>query len=328
MKARGLLRRGNPDGSGARSSFLKSRAAAWIATSLALLAMTMAGEAAPGETRNHAQVPSLTDDTGETLRLTAPARRVVSLAPHITELLYAAGAGARLVGAVEFSDHPPEARALPRVGAYARLDLETILKLKPDLVLGWKDGNAPGEIAKLRALGLPVFVTQPTQIRDIARELERYGALAGTETAARAAATRFLTRLEALEKTYSSRPPVRVFYEIWNTPLMTVGKSQIITSAIRVCGGVNVFGNLETLAPTVSLEAVLAANPEAIIATGMADARPEWLDDWKRWPRLAAAQQGNLFHIHPDLIQRHTPRLLEGTEILCHLLEKARQRRR
>ncbi|MDR2678838.1 MAG: cobalamin-binding protein [Zoogloeaceae bacterium] len=271
---------------------------------------------------------TLTDDTGETLHLAAPARRVISLAPHITELLYAAGAGARVVGVVEFSDYPPEARALPRVGTYARLDMEAILKLKPDLLLGWQGGNTPGEIARLRALGFPVFVTQPAQIRDIARELERYGALTGTEAAARAAATRFRARLEALEKTYSRRPPVRVFYEIWNTPLMTVGKPQIITSAIRVCGGVNVFGELEALAPTVSLEAVLAANPEAIIATGMADARPEWLDDWKRWPRLAAAQQNNLFHIHPDLIQRHTPRLLEGTEILCRQLEKARQRRR
>jgi len=268
----------------------------------------------------------LADDTGRVLRLAAPARRIVSLAPHITETLYAAGAGATLVGVVSFSDYPPAARALPHIGSYDRLDLEAILKLKPDLLIAWAGGNAPGELEKLRALGLPVFVTEPKRIEDIATQIENYGRLAGTQTAAHAAAADFRTRLQRLAAIYGHRAPVKVFYQIWNEPLMTVGKSQIITSAIQLCGGTNVFGHLTSLAPTVSLEAVLAADPEVIIATGMADARPECLDDWKRWTRLAAAQRDNLFHIHPDLIQRHTPRLLDGTEILCRQLETARTR--
>ncbi|MDR2165998.1 MAG: cobalamin-binding protein [Zoogloeaceae bacterium] len=268
----------------------------------------------------------LTDDTGRALRLSAPARRIVSLAPHITETLYAAGAGRYLVGAVSFSDYPPEARAVPRVGDYTRFDLEAILKLKPDLLIAWAGGNAPAQLDRLRTLGLPVFVTQPERIGDIAAQLERYGKLAGTEAVANAAAQAFRARLARLTTMYGGRMPVKVFYQIWNEPLMTVGKPQIITSAIRVCGGVSIFGHLDALAPTVNLEAVLAANPEAIVATGMADARPEWLDDWKRWPRLTAVARNNLFHIDPDIIQRHAPRLLDGTERLCYLLETARAR--
>ncbi|MDR3352701.1 MAG: cobalamin-binding protein [Zoogloeaceae bacterium] len=267
------------------------------------------------------------DDVGHEIRLAHPARRIVSLAPHATETLYAAGAGHALAGAVAFSDYPPAARSLPQVGNYTRLDLEAILNLKPDLVIAWESGNPPAQLAKLRAFGIPVFVTQPNTMEDIARQLEAYGRLAGTEALAGRAAAEFRARLARLAATYSGRSPVRVFYQIWKGPLFTVGKPQIITRAIQLCGGVNIYGHLEQMAPTVSLEAVLAADPEAIVATGMADARPEWLDDWKLWPRLAAVRYGNLFHINPDIMQRHTPRLLEGTETLCQQLETARKNR-
>jgi iron complex transport system substrate-binding protein len=267
------------------------------------------------------------DDTGHTVRLPGPARRIVSLAPHVTETLYAAGAGPYLVGVVDFSDYPPEAKQLPRVGGFSRLDLEAVLKLKPDLLIAWESGNSAAELAKLRAFGIPVFVTQPNTLEDVARQLEHYGRLTGEAQVANPAAARFRQRLAQLEARYSQRPPVKVFYQIWKAPLITVGKPQIITRAIALCGGVNVYGEINQMAPTVTLEAVLAANPEAIVATGMADARPEWLDDWRRWPRLLAAQRDNLFHINPDLLQRHTPRILDGTEILCRKLEEAREKR-
>jgi iron complex transport system substrate-binding protein len=270
---------------------------------------------------------TLVDDEGHTLVLPAPARRVISLAPHLTEILYAAGAGERLVGAVSFSDYPEAARALPRVGSYPRLDLEAIVKLQPDLLVAWKSGNDPTQLAKLRALGLRVFVTEPVELGDVARLLARFGQLAGSEAVAARAADDFRRRRAALEKRYRQRPPVKVFYQIWQTPLMTVGRSQVITQVIRLCGGVNIYDHLERLAPSVSLESVLAADPEVIVATGMADARPEWLDDWKRWPRLLAVRRDNLFHLNPDLIQRHTPRLLDGAEMLCRQIEEARQRR-
>lgn len=270
---------------------------------------------------------ALQDDSGAPLRLKAPARRIVSLAPHITENLYAAGAGERLVGTVDYSDYPAAAKRLPRVGGYSNLDLEAIAALKPDLVIGWESGNAPGHIAKLKSLGLPVFLSQPNRIEDVARQLEQFGRLAGSESVANDAARQFRTRLAGLQKQYGSRPAVRTFYQIWKQPLMTVGRQQIISDVIHLCGGDNVFGQLDQMAPKVSEEAVLAANPEAIVASGMGDARPEWLDDWRRWKSLTAVKRDNLFFVSPELIQRHSPRLLDGAEQLCRHLETARQRR-
>lgn len=267
------------------------------------------------------------DATGADIRLAAPAQRIVSLAPHITELLYAAGAGSRLVGAVEYSDYPAQARTLPRVGGYTRPDLEAIVGLRPDLVLAWYSGNPPAALEKLKALGIAVYVSQPDRMTDVAVELERYGVLAGTEPVANAAAAAFRDRYQALTARYSQRPVVDVFYQIWKQPLMTVNDKQIISDAIRLCGGRNVFGSLPLLAPAVTVEAVLAANPEVIVASGMGDERPEWLDDWRRWKSITAVARGNLYFIPPQEIQRHTPRLLDGAEKLCLALEAARQKR-
>ena len=267
------------------------------------------------------------DDTGREIRLKAPAKRIITLAPHATELLYAAGAGDRLIGTVDYSDFPPAAKKIPRVGSYDRFDLEAISALKPDLIIAWETGNPAAQVDKLKALGLTVYVTQPNRMEDVAGQLERYGRLAGSEAAADAAAAQFRQRLERLRQTYADKPKVRVFYQIWINPLMTVGGPQIITDAIRLCGGENVFGQLSQMAPVVSVEGVLAADPEAIVATGMGDARPEWLNDWNKWPRMTAVKRGNLFHIHPDLMQRHTPRILDGAERLCGQLEEARARR-
>lgn len=269
----------------------------------------------------------VTDATGADVRLDTAAQRIVSLAPHITELLYAAGAGDKLVGNVDYGDYPVQAKTLPRVGGYTRLDLEAILALKPDLVIAWQSGNPPVALAKLRAMGIPVFVSQPDRIADVAVELEHYGQLAGVEVQANAAAASFRARLAALKNQYARRPVVDVFYEIWKEPLMTINDKQIISDVIRLCGGRNLFGNLPVLAPTVTVEAVIAANPEAIVASGMGDERPEWLDDWRRWHSLTAVKRDNLYFIPPQEIQRHTPRLLDGAEKLCRALEATRAKR-
>ena len=267
------------------------------------------------------------DDLGTRLRLERPAQRIITLAPHLTETLFAAGAGERLIGAVAFSDYPEAAKKAASVGGYSQLDLEAITALKPDLIIAWHSGNAPKHIDKLRALGLPVYVSQPQHIDDIASEIERLGLLAGSETTARMAAKNFRERLLQLRQRYADRPPVRTFYQVWNQPLTTIGGRQIISDVIRLCGGENVFSRLDSLAPTLSEEAVLAANPEVIVASGMDAARPEWLDRWRRWGSLLAVTQDNLFFVPPDLIQRHTPRLLDGAEQLCRQLETARSRR-
>ena len=269
---------------------------------------------------------SVRDDIGNTVRLAQPAKRIVSLAPHMTETLFAAGAGERIVGTVDYSDYPEAAKKIQRVGGYSRLDLEAIAALKPDLIVGWQIGNAAAHLDKLKGLGYTIYVSQPNRIEDVASEIERLGTLAGGATAA-AEAKRFRERLAALRAQYSGKASVRTFYQIWKQPLMTVGKNQIISDAIRLCGGENVFGKLEQMAPTVTVEAVIAANPETIIASGMGDSRPEWLDDWKKWTGIEAVKRDNLFFVPPELIQRHTPRLLEGTEILCKHLETVRGRR-
>ncbi|MCM8596770.1 cobalamin-binding protein [Accumulibacter sp.] len=270
---------------------------------------------------------AVVDDSGATVRLAAPARRIVSLAPDLTETLFAAGAAGRVVGTVEYSDYPEEARAIARVGSYSRIDLERVVALRPDLIVAWQRGNPAAHLERLRAAGIPLYLSQTSRIEDIASSLERLGVLAGSETQARSAAATFRRRLVQLQTRYSDRPPVRTFYQIWKQPLMTVGRSQIISDVIRLCGGENVFAQIEALAAVVSVEAVVAANPEAIVASGMDESRPEWLDDWRRWPAVQAVARSNLFFVPPDLIQRHTPRLLEGAELFCEHLEKARSRR-
>ena len=267
------------------------------------------------------------DDAGRTVRLIHPARRIVSLSPHITENLFAIGAGSRVVGTVEFSNFPEEAKQVRRIGSYEKIDLEAVAALRPDLVIAWESGNIASHVAKLKAIGLKVLVTETRRIEDVPADLERLGALSGTGGGARAAAEKFRHRLEALRAAHGARPKVRVFYQVWTQPLMTVGGGQIISDAIRLCGGENVFGTLRPMAAAVTVEAVLAADPEAIVASGMDESRPEWLDDWRRWPALAAVARDNLFFVHPDHLQRHTPRILEGIERLCEHLEKARSRR-
>lgn len=274
----------------------------------------------------HAEIV-VTDDTGARIRLAAPPKRIVSLAPHLTESLYALGAGDRIAATVDYSDYPEAAKKLPRVGGYSRFDVEMVAAQKPDLVIAWESGNTPAQIEKLRALGVTLYVTQPNSIDDLANTLDRLNRLTGDSETGRMAVAQFRERLAALRSRYSARPPVRTFYQVWKQPLLTIGGPQIISDVIKLCGGENVFGALKTMSPAVTVEAVLAAAPEVIVASGMGEARPEWLDDWKRWTTLPAVARNNLFFIPPDLIQRHTPRLLDGTERMCQFLETARSHR-
>jgi len=273
----------------------------------------------------NAQV-SVRDDYGHEIRLDQPASRIVSLAPHLTELLYAAGAGSRLVGAVEFSDFPAAARALPQVGSDARIDLEAVLALRPDLVVAWPNAGSLRAVERLAQLGLPVFCSEPRELDDVARTLQRLGRLAGSQAQAESAAAAFRARAAALEKRYAAQRKVRVFYQIWDRPLLTVNGDHIISKVIALCGGENVFAGLPLLVPEVDREAVLRANPEAIVASGSNDAQPQWLEMWRQFPGLAAAARGQLYAIPADLIQRQTPRILDGAERLCGRLEAVRAR--
>ena len=266
----------------------------------------------------------VTDETGAVLTLRRPAERIVALAPSLVENIFAAGAGDKLVGAVTFSDYPPEAKKIPRVGSYSHLDFEALLALKPDLVIAWEGGNPPAMLDKIRAFGIPMYLSSPNKLEKIGKQLLAVGALAGSDEIAIKTVSTYRARLATLEKKYAGKPIVSTFYQIYKQPLITVGGQQIISHLITLCGGRNVFENLTKDAPVVGIESVLLANPQAIITSGMNESRPEWLDDWKRWPSLTAVKQGNLFFVPPDLIQRPTLRLLEGAERLCKALEVAR----
>lgn len=262
------------------------------------------------------------DDTGRNVRIPQAATRIVSLAPHLTEQLFAIGAGEKIVGAVDYSDYPEAAKAIPRVGGYSRLDLERILVLKPDLVVAWQSGNDARAVERLQDLGLTVYVSEPRHLPDIADSMVRLGTLAGVPEKGRQQAEAFRQHLDALRHQFQGEIKRTVFYQIWNQPLMTVSGRHLINDVITLCGGRNIFADLEVLTPNVSLEAVLAANPEVIIASGMGKERPEWLNEWKRWPHLSAVKNSRLFVIDPNIIQRATPRLLLGAEKMCGFLHQ------
>lgn len=248
-------------------------------------------------------------------------QRIVSLAPHITELLFAAGAGDKVVAVVDYSDYPPDARKLPSVGDAARLDLERIIALGPDLVIAWNTGTSQEDVARLRHLGINVHVSNLHTMEDIAGELRELGRLAGTETTAETAAEAFEQRLAGLRSIYRDRETVSVFVQVWERPLMTVGGRHIISDALRICGGRNPFANLRSVAPTVSVEAVLKADPQVIVGDIPV---AELSEQWSRWPDLTAVRRGHIYTVPAELIARPTPRMLDGVERLCAVLDEVR----
>lgn len=264
------------------------------------------------------------DDAGNVVALATPARRIVSLAPHATELLFAAGAGQRVVATVDFSDYPPPARALPRVGSSAGIDVERVVALAPDLVIGWRSGNPAAALARLRELGLPLFVTEPRRLSQLPGLIERLGLLAGSQPEASAAASRLRQRAARLEQRYASRAPVNVFYQLLDPALMTISGEHIITDVIRLCGGRNVFADLPVLAGRIDLEAVLARDPQVIVGGGDAALWREWRQRWLGYPQLQAVRHDRLVWIDPDTLHRAGPRMLDGAERLCVVLDAVR----
>lgn len=272
----------------------------------------------------YAQAVSVVDFTGRTVSLDAPARRIVTLAPHSVENLFSAGAGAALVGTVSSSDYPPQAREVRRVGSFNAYSLEAIASAQPDLIVMWGSGNGEATLGKLEVLGIPVFVSEPRRLEDIPRDIRALGVLAGTASASEAEAQRVEQALATLRNRYQTAAPLLVMYEIWNDPLQTINGDHLISQVIELCGGRNIFADVATLAPRVNVESVLALAPQAIIASGTREQRPQWLDDWRRYPALPAVRDGGLFFVDPDLLERPTARVLQGAQALCEQLDTLR----
>ena len=271
-----------------------------------------------------AQAVAVTDDGGAMVQLAAPARRIVSLAPNLTEMVFAVGAGERLVGVGRYSDQPEAARALPVLGDAHALNLEAISQLTPDLVLVWKSGTPQRQRDALRRLGLPLFESEIRSVEVIASTLLRLGTLTGNPQPARQAAETMRQQWSALRQAHQGRPAVRVFYQVWDAPLMTFNGQHLVSQALHACGASSGFDTQAALTPTVSREAVLAFNPQLILAS---ESAPELdtLAAWRAFPQLAAVQLGQLQRVDDAALTRMSPRFVAAATRLCASVEQARR---
>jgi iron complex transport system substrate-binding protein len=263
----------------------------------------------PGEVARPAEAPA--------------AQRIVTLSPHLAELVVSAGAGSRLVGVVEFSDFPPAVRALPRVGDAFRVDYEALASLRPDLILAWTSGNPPETRQRLRELGFRLVELEPATLEEIGAQIATIGALAGSAGAADAAAGQFRARLAALRARSAPTKPVWVFVQLSERPFFTVTDQHFLGQGLRLCGGQNVFGKLPGLTAIVSIEAILEAAPEVIIASDMGGTDASPVAGWRAWKELPAVKHGRVYTLDADLLSRPSARILEGIEGLCRLLDDA-----
>jgi iron complex transport system substrate-binding protein len=286
-----------------------------LAAALLLAALAGAAAAAPLQA---------TDDAGHMLALAGPARRIVTLAPHLTELAWAAGAGDAVVAVGRYSDYPPPALARPVVGDAFTVDYEALAKLHPDLVLVWGSGTGARIKDKLRAMGLPVYEVEIRSVAGLSDTLRAIGRLAGTEAVADARARAVAAAWTRLQADYAGRRPVRVFFQLWDAPLMTLNGQHLISSAIAACGGTNVFADLPTLTATVSWEVAVQRDPELVVTAGGAG-EPANPGRWTGFERVSATRHGQFAQVEGELLSRSGPRFVEGARELCEAVDRARR---
>ncbi len=267
------------------------------------------------------------DDDGRKVELAHPATRIVSVAPGATEMLFAAGAGQYVVATVEYSDEPAEAKRVPRIGDGIAVDMERVVALRPDVVVVWPGGGNPAQIAKLESLGFPLYRQQVNVFADIPASIRRLGALAGTQPAAERAARDIETRIATLERKYRNDHPPSVLVQVWNRPIYTVGGRQLMTDALRVCGARNLFADLNDMGPAVDVEAVIARDPEVIVAVAPERDAREWLDEWRKFKGLEAVRSGRLIAVCDMRLPRLGPSAVAAAAGLCKALDSARPSR-
>src|SRR5690554_1595963 len=265
------------------------------------------------------------DRRGVQVCLPEPAKRIATLSPGATELMFAAGAGEKVVAVVNHSDYPPAAQKIPLVGNHTRIDLEALLALEPDLVITWVTGSPPAQMEMLQELGLTTFAIEPRTFEQVSGVIERLSVLAGTEKEGYAEAQRFRAGIAAIAEKYRNVEPIPVFYQVWETPLMTISDDHLIGKVLQLCGGLNVFGDMPRLVPRISAEVVLAADPHVILTGSVEGTSDDELDHWKSYSGMTAVARGNLFFIPASPISRPTPRLLEASEAVCQKLDIARE---
>ena len=305
-----------------RSTVFKRCAALAMVCSLAVMAEVNKEASKAVESRGEGL--SVIDDNGDQVHLARPAKRIISLAPNITEVLFHIGAGEQIVGADEYSNYPLEAKEILRVSNYAAANYELILSLKPDLVIAWQSGNGDKMINPLRKLGIPVFVVETRQMDQIPNLFKRFGQLSGHSDEAEQRALEFSLRLKALRAANQQKSLVRTFYQIWDEPLITLNGKHMVSSVIELCGGVNIFADAIPLVPYVNIESIVAADPQVIIAGGSQEEQPHWFKRWQKWDAISAVISEQIYLIPADLMQRHSVRILDGAAMMCGYLDRAR----
>lgn len=266
----------------------------------------------------------VSDYLGNELELIQPVQRIVTLIPHATELLFSVGAGAKVVGAVEYSDFPEEAKKIPQVGNYAGLNIEAIVALQPDVIIYWPEGNPARDIERLKQLKMPLFASDPNTFVEIADDIKRFGALTGNIESSEKIATAFLQEVEQVRQDNENKQSLRVFYQVWNQPLLSQNGDTFISRVINLCGGENIFADLPIKSPQISIEAVLTENPDIILVGATDGQRPEWLDGWQQYGYLKAVKNNQLKTVDADVIHRPTLRLLDATKQVCAVFDELR----
>ncbi|MFZ0501571.1 MAG: helical backbone metal receptor [Steroidobacteraceae bacterium] len=258
------------------------------------------------------------DDFQHNVTVRAPPLRIVSLAPGATAMLLAAGASSQLVGTIEYSGQPASEMKLPKIGSADAIDMERLITLRPDVVVVWPDGNSPAQIATLERLGVPVYRQEAISLDGIAESLRRLGRLTGTSAAADRRASALEAKLAGLRKEYgnSSRAPT-VLLEVWDRPLYTVGRGELMSDALRICGTRNAFADLPPRPPAIGIEAVLARDPDIIIAAAPPGKGAAWLAEWRRFPSLRAVRTGRLLAFEDQRLTALGPGVIEATAVMC-----------
>jgi iron complex transport system substrate-binding protein len=270
----------------------------------------------------HAENITAIDDAKQSITLAKSAQRIITLAPSLTELAFAAGAGDKLVAVSAYSDYPASAKKLPQVSDANGVSFESLLALKPDLVLAWKSGNRASDLQRIRDFGIPVFAIEIERMNDVPRALRNIGLLAATSSISERAATDFEQRIEALRVANTAKTKVSVFFEISREPLMSVNRDHAISEVIRLCGGENSFAENAQLVFVAPLEELLRKQPDAIIYTA-SEKREE--APWPRYRGTKAWDNKRIYRIPADLILRTGPRMAEGAANVCAALNQARQ---
>lgn len=267
---------------------------------------------------------SVIDDAGRAVTLSSPVDRIISLAPHNTENLFSAGAGSKIVGVSEYSDYPPTAKNIPSVGSHIQFNLEAILALEPDLVVAWRSGNTSGTLQQIERFGIPIYYSEPNSFADIVENIQEFAILSGADQWRDSGLETVLHNIEAARAEYASRSPMNVFYQVWTDPLMTLNGEHLISKVLEVCGARHLFAELPIIAPRISVEAVVDANPDVIV-TGMKDQQKPDMSMWEKWQTVNAVKNRHYVFVDSDVMHRHTLRMLKAVPEFCRQINIVRE---